>query len=86
LNEESVRGRGLVLKCKQAAAYVHVDDAIFLAAGETAEAFADGLMEEAADGLERMGFVVPDRQRASELDDVVGYRPRRSPARIEIPL
>ena len=43
-------------------------------------------MEFAADALEKNGFVVPDRQRASELLEVVGYEVVREPAMLRYPM
>ena len=45
---------------------------------------ADQLMQDCAEALEAQGFVVNDRTCASQLKKVVGYCPRRSPARLPI--
>jgi len=39
-----------------------------------------------ADALEDVGFVVTDRNSADSLEKIIGYRPQRSPARLELPI
>jgi hypothetical protein len=42
-------------------------------------------MNEAADSLEAIGFIVSDRTEAAALEKIVGYKPVRSPARFALP-
>jgi hypothetical protein len=42
-------------------------------------------MHRCADALEGLGFVVTDRQQAAQVTKIVGYQPRRTPARMELP-
>ena len=42
-------------------------------------------MEQIADGWEKVGFVVKDRRVGREVDRIIGYAPRESPARLGLP-
>ena len=82
LNECAARGSRAVVNEARRAFYLHVDDGVF--SSTSAEA-ADALMHEAADALERQGFVVGDRTQASECTKVVGFEVQRSPAMLRLP-
>ena len=59
-NEDAARGRGLVLRQRQLGFYLHVDDGVCMVSGERPGA-ANRLMEQLADELEPVGFVLDDR-------------------------
>ena len=56
-----------------------------MAGGPGAATYADSLMNEAADALEVLGFVVTDRAPAGALDRALGPRPLATPARLTLP-
>lgn len=84
VNEEAARGRRVTLRDGQRAFYLHVDDGIVLGErGCSVPRRVDELM--AADGLESVGFVVPDRRSDADVDKIVGYVVDRAPARLRLP-
>ena len=91
MNEEHPRGRQVVLSTSQLAVYLHVDDGIVASAlpysGGSGRPACDQVMEQMADGLEELGFRVPDheRRRHGDIDKVVGYEPEEHPARVRVP-
>ena len=89
LNEETVRGNGVVVTRNQQAVYTHVDDTAAISADPDMEASrkqADVLMDTCADGLESIGFVVTDRQLAGDTQMLLGYEVIKSPAKLVVPV
>ncbi len=84
LNEDVVRGRSVVLRDKQAGAHLHVDDGAILCSATT-PGLSHQIMHRSADSLERIGFQVKDRQTDGSLSKILGYEPRRHPARLSLP-
>ena len=72
LNELNERGGHAFLGPKNAAVYLHVDDSVTFSHPGSA-CYADQLMEAIANGMERWGFLVPDRQPHGVLEKAVGY-------------
>ena len=86
-NETAARGAGVILGASSQAFYLHVDDGVIAASSPPASAgAADATMNLLADALEDVGFVVTDRNSADTLDKIIGYRPQRSQARLELPI
>ena len=85
LDEQTFRGRSIVLTPTQKAVYVHVDDGLTLAAGASAPTESDALMNLLADALEGVGFSVKQREPALEVERVLGYCVERAPAALTLP-
>jgi hypothetical protein len=88
LNEEAVRGNGVVLTAQQAGFYLHVDDGVFMVAagaGVKEDQVADSLVDLGANALEDVGFVVNDRVATRDLKTIIGYEVERRPARLRLP-
>ena len=83
LNESAQFGNGVTLGSGQLAFYLHVDDGLVMGAAADPLADAHGTLHAAADALERIGFVVPDRREFT--DKVIGYAPSRRPALGRVP-
>ncbi len=84
-NEDVLKGQNVLLSQKQAASYLHVDDGVTCAGGAGADQRADELCEMLANSLEDAGFVVSDRQRAAEVQKILGYQPVQKPASLTLP-
>ena len=84
LNEESVRGRCVVLRKGQSAGYLHVDDGVIISSRVNKDG-CNRTMNKCADALQNAGFTVVDRTLDSALERIVGYEPRRHPARLQLP-
>ena len=67
LNEAVVHGRRVHLSASQAALYLHVDDTIFFVDSDC-PLDVDALMRLTADGMEKFGFLVPERVGHLELE------------------
>jgi len=83
LNEEVLRGGGVVLRGGQLAAYAHIDDLVIMgdrgfAGGEAVNAAVSTCARRATE----VGLVTPDVKFDGEVDKVVGYAPQRRPARL----
>jgi len=84
LNEVSVRGEGAVIKDDQCAAYIHVDDGVFVSArrrGPDDLPWSDVWMMRFANRAEENGLLVPDRKLSGSVQKVLGYEPELKPAR-----
>lgn len=85
LNEDVVKGKGLVITPEQCCTYVHVDDGIVVG-----DRRAQGIqkvnawMETFANSLHEQGFIVNERNPDAQVEKVVGYAPRRSPAQLRL--
>ncbi len=84
LNESCPQGRRVMLDDLQGAAYLHVDDGLFMTPPR-AGANAKELMESAVTDLEALGFKVPDRRSGETLDKTVGYAIQVNPLRFTVP-
>ena len=66
LNEAVVHGRRVHLSASQAALHLHVDDTVFFVDSDC-PLDVDALMRLTADGMEKFGFLVPERVGHLEL-------------------
>ena len=71
-----------MLRAKDMAAYIHVDDGLLLCDGKERPPACDGNGERCVDALVQRGFHIPPENfvRDGEVAKVLGYRPVRSPA------
>lgn len=86
LNEAVSRCQSLVIGEMQSAAYVHVDDTVFLSSGTKNNLHSDVLLERTVEGLESVGFGVTQQVRSTEIEKVVGYEVVSAPAQFRLPL
>ncbi len=86
LNEAVSRCQSLVIGDMQSAAYVHVDDTVFLSGGQKNFLHSDVLLEKTVDGLESVGFGVTQQVKSAEIEKVVGYEVVSTPAQFRLPL
>ena len=86
VNEATAKTCNVLLKDKQAAVYVHVDDTVFISTSSSKLLHSDQLLDETVKGLEHVGFQVTQQLRAGELDKVVGYEISPTPAEFRLPL
>ena len=56
LNEATARGFSTLINEQQSAAYVHVDDAVFVSANPSPNLSSDRLLDLTVGGLEEIGF------------------------------
>ena len=85
LNEETVRGTGVLISACQLGIYMHVDDGILVGdsrGGGIAQ--VDHWLTIFADSLEDLGFIVKERYTDAELTKAVGYEPCRHPAQLRM--
>ena len=59
-----------------------IDDGAFVSDGSRPHGDTKQMLEAAADALEQLGFVVPDRRGPDDIDKIVGYVPVRRPAQL----
>ena len=74
LNELNETGKHMLLNPKQLAAYLHVDDAIFMTT-RNADPSCNEVMEAVANAMEEVGFLVPEQTTSDKMEKVVGYAP-----------
>ena len=86
LNESSSRCQKLIIDDNQSAAYIHVDDTVFISTTKQTELHSDALMDEAVGSLEAAGFGVTQQMRSSEVEKVVGYEIVSKPPQFRLPL
>ena len=86
LNESCSRSQKLIIDDNQAAAYIHVDDTVFISTTKQNELQSDVLMDEAVSSLEGVGFGVTQQMRSSEVEKVVGYEVISKPPQFRLPL
>ncbi len=86
LNETSSRCQKLIVDDNQAAAYIHVDDTVFLSTTKQGELHSDALMDVAVGSLEKVGFGVTQQMRSAEVEKVVGYEVISRPPQFRLPL
>eukprot|EP00438_Fugacium_kawagutii_P010989 Skav206620 [mRNA] locus=scaffold1562:264434:268503:+ [translate_table: standard] len=86
LNEATARAYSVRLDRKQSAAYVHVDDAVFVSVSSSSKLHSNRLLDETAKGLGLVGFQVSQQFRAGELSKVVGYEVVCKPAEFRLPV
>ena len=86
LNEAVSRCQSLVIGDVQSAAYVHVDDTVFLSSGTKNTLHSDVLLERTVEGLESVGFGVTQQVRSSQIEKVVGHEVVSAPAQFRLPL
>ena len=86
LNEATARGFSTLISKRQSAAYVHVDDAVFVSASDAKALDSDKLLDLTVGGLEFVGFKVTQQFRSGSLDKVVGYEVVQSPAEFRLPV
>jgi len=84
LNEEFVDGKTAVTTTTKAAVYLHVDDGVFLA-DKNCTPSSQQLMETAAEALEAIGFLVPDRKPPQDTQKMLGFNLCQNPTRLEVP-
>jgi len=84
LNEATARGFSTLTNEQQSAAYVHVDDAVFVSANPSPNLSSDRLLDLTVGGLEEVGFKVTQQFRSGSLDKVVGYKVVQSPAEFRL--
>ena len=85
LNEATARSFSLRVHERQAGAYIHVDDAVFISSTGDGPVHCDKLLDRAVGGLEEVGFQVSQQSRAGSLDKVVGYEIVQKPAEFRLP-
>ena len=76
LNGTVARKDRAVVDSQNVAFYLHVDDGLIITDNDD---LSTKLMHASADALEKVGFVVEDRQTPDMLAKIVGYQVRRSP-------
>ena len=90
MNEECLRHRNVALSDSQGAAYLHVDDGVFLSqsvpSAAPEPALAHRAMECSARALQDLGFGPIEMKRGEEVDKVVGYEVVRNPPRLQMPM
>lgn len=86
LNEASAKTFSVQVFENQSAAYVHVDDTVFISAGQAEQLHGDRLLDETVKGLGAVGFQVSQQFRSGELDKVVGYEIVNKPAAFRLPV
>ena len=72
LNEQVELHRHTLLSPSQAGVYLHVDDTVVFCSKSSGRQ-ADELMTCIAEGMEKLGFIVPERVTNEELSKVIGY-------------
>ena len=72
LNEQVEKHCRTLLSTEQAGVYLHVDDTVVFCSNASPH-HADVLMNQVAEGMEGLGFVVPERVTNEELSKVIGY-------------
>ena len=72
LLNEQVELRHTLLSPSQAGVYLHVDDTVVFCSKSSSRQ-ADELMTCIAEGMEKLGFIVPERVTNEELSKVIGY-------------
>ncbi len=85
LNEATARGYSVRVNDQQSAAYVHVDDAVFISSNKTDALHCDKLLDMTVAGLGAVGFQLTQQSRDGELDKVVGYEVVSKPAAFRLP-
>jgi hypothetical protein len=87
LNETALSGLGAIVDDNNSACYDHIDDGLFMSTpGGPAQApDAETSMHAVADTMEGWGMRVGQRSGPGQVDKYVGYVPRLSPARWELP-
>lgn len=85
LNEATARSFSVRVNSRQAGAYIHVDDAVFISSGGDGPVHSNRLLDKAVAGLEKVGFQVSQQSRAGCLDKVVGYEVVQRPAEFRLP-
>lgn len=85
LNEATARSFSLRVHERQAGAYIHVDDAVFISSAGDGPVHCNKLLDRAVGGLEEVGFQVSQQSRAGSLDKVVGYEIVQKPAEFRLP-
>ena len=85
LNEATARSFSLRVHDRQAGAYIHVDDAVFIGSASDGPVHCNRLLDKAVSGLEKVGFQVSQQFRAGSLDKVVGYEVVQRPAEFRLP-
>ena len=86
LNESYSRCQKLIINDTQSAAYIHVDDTVFLSTAKHSELHSDVLMERAVNSLEDVGFGVTQQMKSTEVEKVVGYEVVSKPPQFRLPL
>ena len=87
INEQGARGTRTILRDRQAAFYLHIDDGLTLTAKQNqGPQGCDSLMNKQAVALEDVGFLVKDRRCYDELVKILGYELVQKPATIRLPL
>ncbi len=82
INEAATEGSRPIVDGANKAAYIHVDDGVFVA---DAPEGANKAMHSTADELEAQGFTLVDSQECHSLQKIVGYQIIRSPAGLRYP-
>ena len=85
LNEATARSFSLRVHDRQAGAYIHVDDAVFISGAAKGPVHCNTLLDMAVAGLEEVGFQVSQQSRSGSLDKVVGYEVVQKPAEFRFP-
>ena len=75
-----------MVSSNQAAAYVHVDDAVFVSSSSSKALASDKLLKLTVDGLEAAGFKVTQQFKSDSLEKVVGYEVVTKPAEFRLPV
>lgn len=85
LNEATARSFSVRVNSRQAGAYIHVDDAVFISSGGDGPVHRNRLLDKAVAGLEKVGFQVSQQSRAGCLDKAVGYEVVQRPTEFGLP-
>lgn len=85
LNEASATGSKVQITNHQAAVYVHVDDTVCIGTKVQGSLHADSVLDVVVQGLTGIGFQVSQQFRSQQLEKVVGYEVKNSPAEFRLP-